>query len=155
MFPPSRRIDMHRTDDYVAPAPERVPERVDEERPLGELLRELSEETRTLIRQEVELAKTELSQKASDLARGAVFMGAGALILYIGVLALVAAGIIALAAVVPWWLSALIFGIAFVAIGAILVFAGIGRFRAATTPPEQTVQSLREDKEFIEDKVRR
>lgn len=55
----------------------------DSDRPVGELLRELSEQTTTLVRQELELAKLELTEKGKRAGVGAgMFGGAGVVGLY-------------------------------------------------------------------------
>ena len=50
-----------------------------DDRSLGELFSELTQETRTLVRQEVDLAKSEMSQKASRLGKDIGFLAAGGL----------------------------------------------------------------------------
>ena len=53
------------------------------ERPTSELLRQLSDQTTTLVRQEIELAKLELNEKGKKAAKGAgMFGGAGLFGLY-------------------------------------------------------------------------
>ena len=50
------------------------------DRSLGELLKQLSEQTTRLVHQELELAKAELTQKGRQAAAGAgLFGGAGAI----------------------------------------------------------------------------
>ena len=69
----------------------------DGEKPLGELVQDLSRQTSTLIRQEMRLAQAELTEKGRHAGNGAgMFGGAGAVALY-GVGALVAAAILGLA----------------------------------------------------------
>ena len=140
---------MYRVDEDFAP----VEERAHEGMSVGELVGQLVDETRTLIRQEVQLAKTELSQKTSEITNAAIFLAAGGLVAFIGVLGLVAAAIIGLGQVIPMWLSALIIGAAILIVGGILLFAGIGKIKDATKPPEQTIQSLKEDKEFVQREI--
>ena len=48
----------------------------DSDRPVGELFRELSDQTTTLVRQELELAKLELAQKGRRAGIGASMFGA-------------------------------------------------------------------------------
>jgi hypothetical protein len=50
------------------------------ERPFGELLKQLSEETTRLVHQEIELAKAELTQKGRQAGIGAGLFGAAAAI---------------------------------------------------------------------------
>ncbi len=60
-----------------APAPV-VPRRVEEDRSLGEIMGDISQDLSTLMRQEVELARAELSETASRAGKGAgMFAGAG------------------------------------------------------------------------------
>lgn len=55
-----------------------VPRRVEEDRSLGEIMGDISQDLSTLMRQEVELAKAELSETASRVGKGAgMFAGAG------------------------------------------------------------------------------
>ena len=80
----------------------------DSERPIGELMRELSAQTSTLVRQELELAKLELTEKGKQAGIGAgMFGGAGVVGLY-AVGALTACLVLALATAVTGWLAALI-----------------------------------------------
>jgi uncharacterized membrane protein YqjE len=140
---------MYRIDEDFAPVEERAYEGMS----VGELVGQLVDETRTLIRQEVQLAKTELSEKASEITNAAIFLAAGGLVAFIGVLGLVAAAIIGLGQVVAMWLSALIIGAAILIIGGVLLMVGMGRIRDATKPPEQTIRSLKEDKEFVQREI--
>ena len=78
------------------------------ERPTSELLKQLSDQTTTLVRQEIELAKLELQEKGKKAGMGAgMFGGAGVLGLY-AVGALTATIILALATFLPGWVAALI-----------------------------------------------
>src|SRR4051794_41395220 len=45
------------------------------EQPIGDLLKQLSQETTTLVRQELELAKAEMTVKAKEGGKGAGFLG--------------------------------------------------------------------------------
>ena len=128
--------------------------RISDNRSLGELFSELSRETSTLIRQEVQLAKAEVSQKASKIGRDVAFLAAGGLIVYAGFLALLGALIIGLAEFMDGWLAALIVGIVVIAVGYFLVQKGINELRRMNPIPERTVETLREDKEWIQEQVR-
>jgi uncharacterized membrane protein YqjE len=78
------------------------------DRPIGDLLKQLSQETTTLVRQELELAKAEMAQKGKRAGVGAgMFGGAGAAAL-LGLGALTAAAIAALDTGIALWLAALI-----------------------------------------------
>src|SRR5215217_1986144 len=82
--------------------------RTEQDKPLGELVQDLSRQTSTLIRQEMRLAQAELTEKGRHAGKGAgMFGGAGLVALY-GVGALVAAAVLGLATVLEPWLGALI-----------------------------------------------
>jgi len=124
------------------------------DRPVGELVRDLSEQTTALVRQEVELAKAELAVKARSAGIGAgMFGGAGALGFY-ALGALTATLILALATAVDAWLAALIVTVAYGAIAGVLALRGKARVQRATPPvPEQAVESAKEDVRYTKTKV--
>ena len=125
------------------------------DRPLGELFAELSRETSTLVRQEMALAKTEMSQKAAQVGKNVGFLAIGGAIAYAGFLALIAALIIGLGQLgLPWWLSALLVGLAVAGLGAFLVMKGLKALRQADLSPRQTIETLKEDKEWAKEQIR-
>jgi hypothetical protein len=120
-----------------------------EESSLGELFSELAGEFSTLIRQEVALARTEVTQKVSGTGKDVGFMAAGGLIAYAGLLALMAALIVGLAeAGLPLWASALIVGLVVTAIGYFVVRRSMDSLKRRELAPVQTIQSLKEDREW-------
>ena len=124
------------------------------DRPTGELVKDLSTQVSTLVRQELELAKVELSAKGKQAGIGAGMMGAGGILALFGVGALTAAAILALDLVLAGWLAAAIVGLVWLAIAGILALAGKGRAKRATPPvPEQTVETVKEDVRWTKDSV--
>ena len=126
----------------------------EEERSVGELLADLSRQTSELVRQEVQLAKTELSQKATRVGKNVGFLVVGSVVAYTGVLALVAGGIILLGVAIPYWLSAAIIGFVIGAIGLVLVIKGANTLRQEEPTPQETVETLKEDREWLKDQRR-
>ena len=122
-----------------------------DDRSLGELFSELSQETTTLIRQEVNLAKTEMSQKASRVGKDVGFLAAGGAVAYAGLLAIIAGVIALLALVIPLWLSALLVGLVVAAIGYFLVRKGLDALKQEGLAPRQTIETLKEHKEWAKD----
>jgi MFS family permease len=112
----------------------------------AELVKQLSEQTSRLVRQEVELAKTELAIKGKRAGIGAgMFGGAGLVGLY-AVGALVAAAIAALATAVDTWLAALIVGVVLAAVAGVVALMGKRKVQEAMPPvPEDSVESVKED----------
>lgn len=126
-----------------------------DDRSLGELFGELARETSTLVRQEVALARTELSQKAGEIGKDLGFLAVGGAIAYAGLLAIIAAIIIALGTLgLPWWLSALLVGLVVAGIGFFLVQRGLGAIKREGLAPKQTLDTLKEDAEWVKEQAR-
>jgi Flp pilus assembly protein TadB len=122
---------------------------------LGELLKQLSEQTTRLVHQELELAKAELQQKGKQAGTGAgLFGGAGALgLAALG--ALTACFILALSEVVPAWLAALIVAVVYGIVAYVLVKQGQTRMKRAVPPvPTQTIETVKEDVEWARTQMR-
>jgi Putative Actinobacterial Holin-X, holin superfamily III len=116
------------------------------ERSLPELLKQLSQEVTQLLKQEIELAKAEVGEKGRQAGKGAGLLGSAGVIGLGAVGALTACFILALNAVMPAWLAALIVAVVYGVVAAILAMQGRNRIRQATPPvPEQTVETLKED----------
>jgi hypothetical protein len=124
------------------------------ERPTGELVKDLSTQVSTLVRQELELGKVELTAKGKQAGMGAgMFGGAGLLALY-GVGAVTAAAILGLATAVAGWLAAIIVAAVWFAIAGVLALMGKSRAQKAVPPvPEQTVETVKEDVRFTKEHV--
>jgi hypothetical protein len=122
-----------------------------DDRSLGQLLSELTQEIVTLVRQEMTLAKTEMSQKVSHVGAQAGILAAGGALAYAGVLALVGALVLFLvqAGMKPW-LSALIVGAAVALTGGLLVGKAIAAIKNADMAPRETLDSLKQLKDEIQ-----
>jgi MFS family permease len=116
------------------------------ERPVGDLVKQLAEQTSTLVRREVDLAKAEMTQKGRQAGKGAGLIGAGAVIGLLAAGAITAFLIMLLDGALANWLSALIVGVVLGAIAAALALTGRNRIRRASPPmPQQTVETVKED----------
>jgi MFS family permease len=113
---------------------------------IADLVKQLSEQTSRLARQEVELAKAELTTKGKRAGIGAgMFGGAGVFGFYM-VGALVAAAILGLATAVAAWAAALIVAAALAMVAGVLALQGKSKVQQATPPvPEQATESVKED----------
>jgi Putative Actinobacterial Holin-X, holin superfamily III len=124
------------------------------DRSTAELLRQLSQQTGDLVRQEMELAKAELRVKGKAAGLGAgMFGGAGIVALY-GIGALTAAAILGLAVVLDAWLAALVVGVGYLAVAGILALTGKKKVEQATPPvPEQAIESSKEDVQWTKQRA--
>jgi len=126
------------------------------ERSVAELIREVTDETGTLIRQELRLAQLELTQKGRLLGLGLGMFGAGGVAALFGVGAVVAAAILALAAAVTPWLAALIVGVVLLAAAGLLALTGKREVGQAGAPvPQQAIDSTRQDLQTVKESASR
>ena len=134
---------------------DQVPPAAPRERSIGELFKDLSNETSTLIRQEMALARAELTEKGKEAGKGAgLFGGAGVVGLLAGG-ALTAAIILLLDKAMAAWLAALIVAVAYGAGAAVLAMRGREEIRhAARRVHEQTVDSVKEDVAWAKTRAR-
>ena len=120
---------------------------------LGELVKQLSEQTSRLAHQEVQLAKAELVEEAKRIETGlGMFGGAGAIGFY-ALGALVAAAVLGLATAVTAWLSALIVAVLLGAIASLLALQGKSKMQVATPASEQITESVTEDVKWAKSRV--
>lgn len=119
---------------------------------LGDLLRELADGSGRLVRQEVRLARLEVQKLLGQIATGTAAAATGGVLLLIGVMTLLT-GIILLVGDAwlrdRYWLAALIVTVVLGIVGAWLGRRGVALLSPARLKPEQTVETLREDKEWL------
>ena len=122
----------------------------------GELIKQLSEQVSTLLRDELKLAQLEMSRKGRQAGAGVSLLGGAGLISLYGLGCLIACAIIAISGVLRPWLAALIAGAVLLAIAGIAALIGKARLSRATPPmPRETAESLKVDVEVIKEKVKR
>jgi cell division protein FtsN len=152
---------MSQDDDRIgtvarsAGEPERRPPGDPRDQPLADLLKQLSEQTATLVRKEMELAKAEMTVKGKRLGIGVgAFGGAGVLGLY-ALGALTAAAILALGLIVAGWLAALIVAVVWALIAAVAALVGKRKVQEGSPPvPEQAIDSTKEDVEWTKNRAK-
>ncbi|MBA2751618.1 MAG: phage holin family protein [Actinobacteria bacterium] len=125
-----------------------------DEQPLGELFSELSGNLQQLLKKEVELAKVEATEQAKRAGKAGAMFGATAVMGFFGLMLLFFAAAWGLATVIPT-------GLAFLAVGLLcLVIAGIFLISAkkevaGIRPPQQTVQTLKQDVQVAQTSLKR
>ena len=120
----------------------------------AELVKQLSEQTSRLVRQEVELAKAELAIKGKRAGIGVGMFGGAGMFGFYALGALVATAILALATAVTAWVSALIVAAVLAAVAGALALAGKNKVQEATPPiPEQASDSVKEDVQWAKTRV--
>jgi MFS family permease len=125
------------------------------DRPVSELVKQLSEQTSTLVRKELELARAEMTQKGKAAGVGAGMFGGAALVGLLAVGVLTACFILALAEAMDAWLAALIVAAVYGALAGVLALTGKSKVQEATPPlPEQTKESVRQDVERVKERAK-
>ena len=115
----------------------------------GELVKQLSEQAATLVRQEIDLAKAEMTQKGREAGRAAGMFSVTGLFGLAGFALLTTMLVLALEGPVADWLAALIVAAVYLAIAAVSGLRGRDRLREATPiAPEQTIETLKEDAQW-------
>jgi hypothetical protein len=126
-----------------------------DQRSSGELVKDLSQQTSELVRQELALAKAEMTEKAKAAGVGIGLFGSAGLVAVLGLAALTAAAILGLAIVLDAWLAALIVGVVYLLVAGVQALIGRSQVQRATPPaPEQTVESVKEDVEWAKTRAK-
>ncbi|UJR81019.1 phage holin family protein [Sandaracinus amylolyticus] len=125
-----------------------------QDRSLTQLLRDLSNDSMTLIRKEAQLFRAETEQKISTAQRQGIVLGAGGMIAYLGLLSLTAAIVLGLALVMPAWLAALLVGFVLIAAGVTAMVIGKNRLQSEHLAPRESIRSVKNDVRMVREAVR-
>ena len=118
---------------------------------IGGLVRGILADLRQLMRDEIALARVEMREQAGRAKLAAMSLGAAAVALLLGVIFLLTAISIGIADLMNWpvWAGYMIVALLLCAGGAIALSAGRRRLRTLRPVPEQTVETLKENSEWI------
>ena len=117
-------------------------------------MRDLAQQTATLVRQEIRLAQVELQEKGKRAGIGAgLFGGSGVVGLY-AFGALVAGAILLLAEAVDPWVGAFIVAGVLALVAGVLALTGKKQVDRATPPaPEQAIESAKQDVDVVKERA--
>jgi Flp pilus assembly protein TadB len=118
-------------------------------RSIADVLEDIIANVQTIIRSEVRLAKTEITEEVTKAARAAGMMAGGAVAALFTVWLLLLTILFALATVIPMWSAALLLFVLMAAATAVLITAGKKRFKAVHTKPAKTIESVKENVEWV------
>lgn len=117
-----------------------------ERRGLFALIADIPRLLRELIEAEIAQLKAEIVGKLKAAGIGAGFLVTAGAFAFFGALVLTAAGVLALALVLPAWAAALIVGGALLVLAGIAALIGVQQLRHSIPPtPTQTIESVKED----------
>jgi hypothetical protein len=118
---------------------------------IGELMSQLSAQTSRLVRDEMRLATKELQQSAKHAGVGAGLFGAAGLLSVLGLMTLIAAGVAALALVLPVWAAAVIVAVVLFAAAGVAALVGRKQTAEIGPPPKESVDSVKADIKEVKD----
>ena len=118
---------------------------------IGDLVRGILNDLRQLIREEVALARVEMREQASRAKLAASALGVAAAALAFGVMFLLVAIAVGIADLLDWpvWAGFLSMALLLTMGGVLMFAAGRRRLRMVHAVPEQTVETLKENSEWI------
>jgi Putative Actinobacterial Holin-X, holin superfamily III len=125
-----------------------------QERSIGDLFGQLTQDLSLLVRQETQLAKTEVQEKISRASRDLVALAAGGIVALIGGLAITAAIILLLVDPVGLepWLASLLVGVLLAGGGYLMLQNGLRDLKTMDPAPRRTVESVKEDIQAIKER---
>lgn len=118
------------------------------ERSVPQVLKDIGSGIQQIIRSEIKLAKIEVTESARDARSSAVAFGGGGILGIYAVGFLLLTVMFALEIVLPNWLAALIVGVLALAGAGLGISRGRERLKAIR-PPSKTLQTVKEDIEWI------
>jgi uncharacterized membrane protein YqjE len=121
------------------------------ERSLGELFGDMTRDFSTLIRKEVELARTELKEEATTAGKAGAMLGGAAVVGLVAFIILAMTIAFALDAFLWRWVSFLIVTVLLAAVAGVLASIGRKRLAAVNPTPQETVQTLKEDAQWLKE----
>ena len=127
-----------------------------QDRPIGQLVSEVTEQITRLVRDEMQLAVIELQQKGKRLGVGAGLLGGAGVLAFYGGAVLVTAGIAGIGHPLALWLAALIVGVVMLGVAGVLALVGKQQAqRAGPLVPEEAAASVKSDIKTIKEGMRR
>jgi uncharacterized membrane protein YqjE len=126
--------------------------RGDANRGLGVLLRDLADGSRRLVRQEIRLARLELDRVLHGATSATVRIALGGVLAILGVIALVTGIILLIGAEglsSRYWLAALIVTAFLAIVAMVIALRARARLAPARLEPDETLQTLKEDREWL------
>ncbi|HET6232034.1 MAG TPA: phage holin family protein [Longimicrobiaceae bacterium] len=121
---------------------------------LGDLFRQLAQDSATLVKQEVALAKAEMRENVKGVARDAAMVAVGGVTALVGVLVLILFLVLLVGeALGRLWLGALIVGALFLIVGGVMAKKFLANLKHDSLAPDQTIRTLKEDKQWVQSEI--
>ena len=125
------------------------------ERPLPELLSDVTTKLQALVRKEIELGRAEIKQEVDKAVKGVTAFAVAGVVGLLAAVALVFAAAWGLSEVVPEGVAFLIVGVFLLAVAGGLFAAGRKKVAQVNPVPQRTVETVKEDVETAKDSLQR
>jgi len=127
---------------------------IERERSISDVVQDIIRNVQEMLRSEVRLAKTELREEAVKAKTAGALLGGGAVSAFFAVFFLLLMTVYALTRVLPDWAAALIVAAFTAIVAALMLTAGIKRFKQVHPTPERTVENIKENVEWVKQKTK-
>jgi Putative Actinobacterial Holin-X, holin superfamily III len=119
------------------------------DRSISDVLQDILRNVQEILRSEMRLAKAEIREEAKQAASSALWVTVGVVVLLSAWMFLLWTAAYALAAIMPMWSATVGIAIAIAGAGGALIAIGIRRFTQVKPMPERTIESLKENLEWM------
>jgi uncharacterized membrane protein YqjE len=122
-----------------------APPQAEDDRSLGAIVSDLTQDLSTLVKQELELARTELKQEAAKAGKGAGLLGGAGVAGHLVLIFLSLTLTFLLDKAMPLWVAALIVTVIWAVIAGVLALTGRKALKESNPQLPTTQQTLKED----------
>src|SRR5215207_1265146 len=130
-----------------------TPESTDSQESIGSLISGLLRDLQELVRAEITLARAEVRDALSTASKGLASLAGAALVGVTGFIFLMLGVTYLLNQYMRMWIAAGAVGIALLVIAAIVAAIGKAKLSATNLKPDETIDSLKEDREWAKQQV--
>ena len=120
-----------------------------EERSVSDVLQDILRNLQDMVRSEIRLAKVEIREERRRAVSSGLWIGAGAVAAVSAWIFVLWALAYALATRMPMWAATLVVALAMAVAAAVLIKGGMGRIKRIQFIPERTVESVKENLEWM------
>ena len=120
---------------------------------LRDLVGEVADDARDLVRGEIALARSEVEQKVERVITGIVSIVGAMLLAYAGLIIVLIAAAQALARSIPDWAASLIIGGVVLLIGLVMALVARKALSPSGMVPERTIRNVQADARVVEESV--
>lgn len=133
---------------------EEVQQKPPAERSVAELVSDLTDELKRLVRDELRLAVFEMQRKGKRMGLGAGLFGVAGILALFGAGTLITAVVLALALVMPSWLAAVVTGAGLLIAAGLAALVGRKEVERGSPPvPEEAMEGVRKDVDTVKQGV--